>query len=58
MYSIHHVACNVNNYFELTCMELPWEDVNIRNVNNDQYPAGTWESNTGLYKITNDNDSE
>ena len=23
MYSIHHVACNVNNYFELTCIELP-----------------------------------
>jgi hypothetical protein len=50
MYSLHHVACNVNNYFELTCIELPWEDVNIGNVDNDQYPAGTRESNTGLYK--------
>ena len=23
MYSINHVACNVNNYFELTCIKLP-----------------------------------
>ena len=47
---IRYVACNVNNHFELTCIELPWENVNIRNVNNDQYPAGTLRSNTGLYK--------
>ena len=33
MYSIYHVACNVNNCLGLTCIELPWEDVNIRNVN-------------------------
>ena len=25
MYSIHHVACNVNNYSELTRNEPPWE---------------------------------
>ena len=58
MYSINHVACNVNNYFELTCIKLPWDNVKIRNVNSDQYPVGTRESNTGLYKITNDNESE
>ena len=50
MYSIHHVACNVNNYFELTYIELPWENVNIRNVKNDQYPFVAPRSNTRLYK--------
>ena len=50
MYLIHHVGCNVNNYFELTSIELPWENVNIRNVKNYQYPVGTPRSNTGLYK--------
>ena len=25
MYSINHVGCNVNNYFELTCIKLPWD---------------------------------
>ena len=50
IYSIYHVAWNVNNYFDLTCIKLPWENVNIRNVDNDQYPVGTRESNTGLYK--------
>ena len=48
------MACNVNNYFELTCIELPGENVNIRNRRNDQYPFVTPRSNTGLYKITND----
>ena len=50
MYLINHVACNVNNHFELTRIELPWENVNIRNVKNYQYPVGTPRSNTGLYK--------
>ena len=37
MYSIHHVACNVNNRFELTYNELPWGNVNIRHTRRLQY---------------------
>ena len=55
MYLIHHVACNVNNYFGLTCIKLPWENVNIRNMRRPQYPFVAPRSNTGLYKITNPN---
>ena len=54
MYSIHHLACNVNNYFGLTRNEPPWKrkQPDTRRL---QYPLNTLRSNIGIYK---DNEHE
>ena len=49
MNSMHHVAFNVNNYFGLTCKELPWKrkHPDMRRL---QYPLSTLRSNIRIYK--------